>query len=287
MTHVIETHKHNGYTVEIAYDQYGGSESPRSNESNLGLFLGFPHRSYSIGDEQVDPRTIEIPCVDCDGTGTGAVPNEHADCGTCEGRGSREPVSEAEVMEHLRVEHGARVIQKVGMIDHSGVSYYMGGGASAFDPGGWDSGTCGYILDRPDRLKDLGCEDFSDEKIIENLALEIKEYGAWCNGEVYTISVSDQNGDVVESCGGFIGDYAFEKQTWMDLVPSDPPPATLHRVRYTDKTLDVIEAALKRSAAPDDFDPYPDPSEGSEFLAVLSIVQESRGKHLRDEEDDE
>jgi hypothetical protein len=245
--------------VNIAYDEHGGTDSPRDNESNLGLFLGFPHRSYSIGDEQIDPRSYTMP-------------------------NGEYPTSEAELMEALRVEHGARVIQKVGMIDHSGVSYYMGGGASAFDPGGWDSGTCGFILDRPDRLKDLGCEDFTDEQIITNLASEVAEYGAWANGEVYYVTVSDQNGDTVESCGGYIGDYIFKQENWSDLVPSDPPPATLHRLRYTDTTLDVIEAALKRAATPDDFDPYPDPSEGAEFLAVLSIVQESRGKRTDDDE---
>lgn len=38
----------------------------------------------------------------------------------------------------------------------------------------------------------------------ENAAREfLKEYTAWCNGEVYAFSIEDENGEVVDSCCGF------------------------------------------------------------------------------------
>lgn len=270
----IETHERNGYTVEINADEGGGIDSPRSYESNMGLFLGFPHRRYDIGDEVFDPSEYTRPCTACEGSGylTQDPDDENGTlCPSCDGEATVRPTSEAELMEWLRVEHGARVIFKVGMIDHSGVSYYMGGGASASDPGGWDSGTCGYIMDRPDRLKALGCEDFTDEQIWANLTGEIQEYSAWANGEVYYVTVTDDNGDVVESCGGFIGDHVFDESTWSDLVPSDPPPAKLRKVRYTDVTLNTIEKALTFAASS-----YVDVDGKWDFAGALTTVQASR-----------
>lgn len=64
----VNTFEHNGFTVEIHYDDDSFHCNPRDNCNN-GLFLGFPHRNYNIGDEQVDPGRWEIPCKACKGEG--------------------------------------------------------------------------------------------------------------------------------------------------------------------------------------------------------------------------
>jgi hypothetical protein len=50
----------NGYTIQIVHDE--DCSSPRENE-NVGLFLGFPHRHYNIGDEKFDPSEYTRPCT--------------------------------------------------------------------------------------------------------------------------------------------------------------------------------------------------------------------------------
>ena len=113
-----------------------------------------------------------------------------------------------ELIEYLKVKYDARVVLPVGMLDHSGVSYYIGGGAARSDPGGWDSGTCGFILDTPKGREECGTPDYLIE---EALTGEIQEYSAWAQGDCRGFVIEDQNGDEVESCWGFIGsDYCKE-----------------------------------------------------------------------------
>jgi hypothetical protein len=251
---VAETLTRNGYTVEIVYDE--DCSSPRENE-NVGLFLGFPHRNYNIGDEKFDPSEYERTCPSCEGRGgTDSGPEkagpfgayrDYLECETCKGTGTLSPTSEAQLMEWLKEDHGATVVLKVGMIDHSGVSYYLGGGASVFDPGGWDSGTCGYILDTKENRERLGIEGFTVEQITEALAGEIKEYDAWASGDCYGIVVKNTNREVVESCWGFIGSE-YVKEAIDDYVPTEPPPPTKYAVWLTDAELAVVESLLRSTA---------------------------------------
>lgn len=200
----VEAFVHNGHTVALHQDT--GCESPRDVDTLVGLFLGLPHRDYDIGDERINP-TEEVPCPDCAGEGWEA-------CDYCGGQGVRPPASEAELVVMLKAKHGARVVLAVGMIDHSGVSYYVGGGAHLMDPGGWDSGTCGYILDTPDRLQATMGGDVTDEQITKALTGEIEEYDRWARGECYGYVITDANGEQVDSCWGFIGhEWAVEAAT--------------------------------------------------------------------------
>lgn len=235
MNSLVESLEHDGYTVEIHRDD--DCDSPRSHESNLGVFLGFPNRSYDIGDSQFDPRTYTRTCPVC------LAEDRDPQCPRCEGFGEVSPTNEAQLMEWLREDHGARVIRKVGMIDHSGISFYMGGGASAADPGGWDSGTCGYIMDTPERLAEMDCELLTDEQIAASLTSEIEDYSAWSSGDAYGVVIKDGNGDQVHSCWGYIG-YDHVMQSWQDMVPTDPPPALLRTVRLTDEALALLETLL-------------------------------------------
>jgi hypothetical protein len=239
---IAETLQRNGYTVQIVHDE--DCSSPRENE-NVGLFLGFPHRHYNIGDEKFDPSEYTRPCTGekCE-QGMVDGPEGYVECATCMGGGELTPKSEAQLMEWLKEDHGATVVLKVGMIDHSGVSYYLGGGASIFDPGGWDSGTCGYILDTKENRERLGIEGFTVEQITEALAGEIKEYDSWARGDCYGIVVKDTNGKVVDSCWGFIGsEYVMEAVD--DYVPTEPPPPTKYAAWLTDAELATVEDLLR------------------------------------------
>ena len=128
-------------------------ESPRE-WSNLGTFVGFEHRSYTIGDRR--PTDAEIKAAEYGGFDA--------------------------LEKHLRRQYGATVILRVGMLDHSGVSFYVGGGAHWSDSQGWDSGTCGYIFDTAESRAECGT---APEHIEAALRGEIETYNQWASGDVY------------------------------------------------------------------------------------------------------
>lgn len=108
------------------------------------------------------------------------------------------------------------VILSLGLIDHSGISMYVGGGAHPADPGGWDSGTVGVIYaTSADLVREYG-EDTPETraKADELLRLEVKTYDQYLMGEVYGWVVEKRqpaceccdhtpDPEHVESCWGY------------------------------------------------------------------------------------
>lgn len=128
-------------------------ESPREWD-NLGVFVGAEHRSYEIGDRR--PTATEIRALERGGF--------------------------ALLERYLRRTEGATHVLAVGMLDHSGVHFYVGGGAHWTDSAGWDSGTCGFIYDSREGREACGTPP---ELIAEALAGEIETYDQWASGDVY------------------------------------------------------------------------------------------------------
>ena len=48
---------------------------------------------------------------------------------------------------------------------------------------------------------------------------DLLEYTQWANGEVYSVTIEDSNGGYIDSCAGFIGDYAVQ-QFIADTLPN-------------------------------------------------------------------
>lgn len=63
----------------------------------------------------------------------------------------------------------------------------------------WDSGQIGWIYAQK------GAEGMSDVKILECLESEIKLMDQYVSGDVYGYSISDPDGNFVDSCYGFFG----------------------------------------------------------------------------------
>lgn len=174
--YVIESEKVGSFTIKVMPDD--DPSSPRY-ESNYGTFLGFPHRSYDIGDERWDPS---------------CVADQH-------GR-----IAWSAIVKHIKRNYHARVVLPVGMLDHSGVTYYIGGDAHWCDPGGWDSGICGVIFDTPHGIKECygePDEKLTDEFLTKRLTEEIETYSIWASGGCVGYTITDVNGAHVESCWGF------------------------------------------------------------------------------------
>lgn len=196
----------NGFTVEVRLDEEPGDSNPREFDDSNYLWLGFPHRHYTIGDEQIDPRTFSIECRACHGEGqveqegfAGRYP-----CEVCDGYGTEAADGDlGKLIELVKHHYKARIVKQVGMYDHSGVSFYLTDGGH---PCRWDSGTCGLLVATEEKLTEWGIADYTDDEIVEQMRAEIDYYSAWAAGEVYFVEVADCNGDTVESLGGFIGD---------------------------------------------------------------------------------
>lgn len=89
--------------------------------------------------------------------------------------------------------------------EHSGISFNTTGYNCP-----WDSGLIGLIyVDRKRIHEEFSVKRISSalkERILNTLRSEVDEFSAWANGEVYGFSIEDENGDVLDSCGGFYGE---------------------------------------------------------------------------------
>lgn len=86
---------------------------------------------------------------------------------------------------------------------------------------GWDSGVVGLAMVNIDDIKkEYGASVLSKglkEKIHSILDSELDTYNSWANGYVYTVSLMDFDGNVVESLGGMIG-YENEEKMVQEYV---------------------------------------------------------------------
>lgn len=130
---------------------------------------------------------------------------EICDCTRCQGSGE----IELSLPAYLTQERGAHVILPLGLIDHSGISMYVGDGAHPHDPGGWDSGQVGVIFDTTETRKESGLQDAGHEEIEKALRAEVQVYAQYLRGEVYSYCVTDSDGEHIDSCHGFLGDLEY------------------------------------------------------------------------------
>lgn len=208
------------WRIRFEQDERGDdSADPRQEDGNVGVIYA-PHRRYSLGDH----GTAEYDCAD--------RAREHfTEYGNRGGLAAFE--------RWLRVFAGARVVLRVGLLDHSGLHMYVGGGPHWTDGAGWDSGTVGVIFDLPSTREAAGvAADATDEQIETWLRGEVTYYDAYLRGDVigYVVehretwtkdSDPDEHRDeweVVDSCWGFLivdGDLDDVRDQALDALPDD------------------------------------------------------------------
>ena len=101
------------------------------------------------------------------------------------------------------------LVEPISKYEHSGVSYSVGVSQ------GWDVGVVGLAMVNIDDVKkEYEATVLSKglkEKIHAILDSELDTYNSWANGYVYTVSLLDFDGNVVDSLGGMIGYESEEK----------------------------------------------------------------------------
>ena len=164
---LVETFTHeDGSKTFIVLDTDPELSNPRDFE-NAGTMVT-PHRRYTLGDESTSG---EIP-----GYSEALRAMEHY---------ANRPKAVEHVVRYLRIFVGATVVLPVGLIDHSGLSMYASAGPHWSDPGGWDSGTIGFIFDTPKGRELAGFTTDETEGITEVLRGEVSVYDQYLRGEVY------------------------------------------------------------------------------------------------------
>jgi hypothetical protein len=189
MEHAIETFKQDGYKIKIYQDE--DPMNPREND-NLCVMV-CEHRRYELGDRTATETELE------------AVR-----------RGGFELLER-----YLRMKEGAVCLVPLGLLDHSGLHMWTGGGSHWSDSAGWDSGTVGFAYITKQRMVELcGTADYKTadfagtaqqwaEKQIDG---EVEEYDQYLRGDVYGYVIEGEDGEHVDSCWGFFGsDYVVKE----------------------------------------------------------------------------
>lgn len=173
MSNTVELVKYNNFDIRVIYDDL--CESPRQHD-NLGKIFAL-HKRFNFTDQDVS-----VCHDDCDNWEElrGAIIEQHGDC----------------------------VILPIYLYDHSGTSLNTTGFSCP-----WDSGQVGYIFVEKNLVRELyGVKRISSKlmSLVEDvLKSEIKEYSQYLEGACYGYEILDSEGDIIDSCGGYIGDVQY------------------------------------------------------------------------------
>lgn len=202
---LAETIEHeSGVVASLHYEEYIEEWMSPRQWDQLGVMYCW-HPDYVLGDEQFKNED-----------GTGAIAQNADGSALCHD-------SIEAVFRYIKNERKATVVLGLFLLDHSGLSIQAGPqieqlsrsavesrGRFIGDDAGWDTSWVGFIFATEQRRKDLGVKRSRDE-IARQLRGEVEEYDMFLRGDVYHYSVEDPQGDVLDSCGGFLGfEHAME-----------------------------------------------------------------------------
>ena len=151
------------YTYVI--DQYFDDYDNPREWDNLGTIASW-HRRYNLGDAQPS-----------------AAPDEW--------------------LADLLKEHPTAIVLPLYLYDHGGITI-----STAPFSCRWDSGQVGYIYTTLERARDLGhgwkrLTKARREAIADMLRAEVKTYDQYIRGEIYRFTIEDEDGNYIDSCGGY------------------------------------------------------------------------------------
>jgi len=174
VSHAIETLAVGDLTVRIELDP----EPPTPRDSdNLGRMVCL-HRRYSLGDEH-DYRA-----------------EDHSGW--------------ADLEAHVLRDHPGAVVLPIYMMDHSGLSISTSDAMfRAFDSAGWDWGQIGFTFASVETIREaFGGRRISRKlraQVEDVLRAEVEEYDRYLRGDCYAFTIEDASGEILDSCGGFLG----------------------------------------------------------------------------------
>lgn len=182
----LRTEQYRGYTIEVY--QSAWTENPREEWDQLGTIVHW-HRRYELGEERLS--LDEARDINANGG----------------------------FYLWLEKQRGAEVILPLTFLDHGIQSIRIGAGAWACDPGGWDSGTVGFVYAERQKILDWYSRKRMSKRLRaqtkEVLRAEIATFDAYLRGEVYDYVILDPDSEHVDGCCLFFG-HPDESGLWND-----------------------------------------------------------------------
>ena len=158
--------------LKISYDM--DAESPRDNDGNLGYFITKDSK-YSSPDK--NEQLENIMCTSAD-----------------EAQNQEDHIQIMSNLINTETEEQVIAIYPIVKYEHSGISYSLG------QINGFDYSNNGFYIITDKTQKASGVKKANFEKAIKE---ELEIYNQYANGEVYQFVLFDEDGEVVDSCGGF------------------------------------------------------------------------------------
>jgi len=188
------------FEVKIERDEY--PESPREWD-NLGTMV-YKHSRYILGDVELDEEAEEYASDWYEAAGLHVFLNEDGYIELFNDYDGLEYLTDEEFEAAVEWGHENAVILPLYIYDHSGVTMRTHPFASR-----WDSGQVGFIYVSNKRaIKEYGKENWR-ERAEACLKAEVETYDQYLRGDVWCYTITDADGEIVDSCCGFYGsDYA-------------------------------------------------------------------------------
>ena len=196
MNEPLHQEEYKGYKIKLFPDD--DPMNPRNDCENFETMVCF-HRRYNLGD-------VERP-----GDSDDYLRNLAGDC--------RTPIdTDNASMETIwKIVSRHYLILELGLLDHSGLHMWVGGGSHWSDAQGWDSGTIGFIYVSHAKIcKEYGVKSVRHCVLDQNkrrvkaidmaeraLRSEVFTYDAYLTGNVIGRVTEDREGNEIDSCWGY------------------------------------------------------------------------------------
>jgi len=94
------------------------------------------------------------------------------------------------------------------MYDHSYLAFSLWGAGQYWQHARWDAGQVGFVVANKSDLRSwFGVKKITkkiEEQFFNTLQSEVEAYQAYANGEIYTVSITDEaDGELIDFCSGF------------------------------------------------------------------------------------
>lgn len=184
------------FTVEIRQDI--DPSNPRTDCDNAGVMF-CKHQHYNLGDKGAEDPVIEQEFRVVQGQ---KISNkDYHDDNLPEGL-DRTTIDEDWVVAEQNVERVLRsdvaICLPIYLYDHSGITISHGAFSCP-----WDSGQVGWHYVTKGAVQDWWSGDIEAAK--RCLQAELEVYDHYLRGNVWNITIEDEEGEVIDSCCGFIG----------------------------------------------------------------------------------